>query len=93
MLRSDNAGKGQVSYLNMCVCTNIDRVDMVIQKRRLQWLGHVERMHGARLPKKLLVSKIRDGKHQEGQKQRWHDLIHADLKEVNMVVNWRTEAR
>ena len=66
----------------------------MIQKRRLQWLGHVERIHDDRLPKKLLVSKIRDGKrHQGGQKQRWHDLIHADLKEVNMVTSWKTEAR
>ena len=73
---------------------NIDRVDVMIQKRRLQWLGHVKRMHDDRLPKKLLVSKIRDGKrHQKGQKQRWHDLIHADLKEVNMVTSWKTEAR
>ena len=66
----------------------------MIQKRRLQWLGHVERMHDDRLPKKLLVSKIKDGKrHQGGQKQRWHDLIHADLKEVNMATSWKTEAR
>ena len=73
---------------------NIDRVDVMFQKKRLQWLGHVERMHDDRLPKKLLVSKLRDGKrHQGGQKQNWHDLIHADLKEVNMVKSWKTEAR
>ena len=73
---------------------NIDRVDVLIQKRRLQWLGHVKRMHDDRLPKKLLVSKIRDGKRlQGGQKQRCHDLIHADLKEVNKVTSWKTEAR
>ena len=50
---------------------NIDRVDVMIQKKRLQWLGHVERMHDDRLPKKILVSKIMDGnRHQRGQKQR-----------------------
>ena len=73
---------------------NIDKVDMMIKIRRLQWLGHVERMHDDRLAKNLLVSKIRDGKrHQKRQKQRWHALIHADLKEVNMVTSWKTEAR
>ena len=30
---------------------------------------------------------------QGGQKQRWHDLIHADLKQLNMVADWRTAAR
>ena len=51
-------------------------------------------MHDDRLPKKLLVSKIRAGKrHQEGQKQRWHDLIHTELNEVNMVTSWKTEVR
>ena len=67
---------------------------LLIQKIRLQWLGHVERMSNERLQKKLLVSKIMNGKRcQGGQKQRWHDLIHADLKQLNMVVDWRTAAR
>ena len=74
--------------------TKIERVDVLIQKRRLQWLGHVERMSDERLQKKLLVSKIMNGKRgQGGQKQRWHDLIHADLKQLNMVADWRTAAR
>ena len=33
--------------------TKIERVDVLIQKRRLQWLGHVERMSNERLQKKL----------------------------------------
>ena len=74
--------------------TKIERVDVLIQKRRLQWLGYVERMSDERLQKKLLVSKIMNGKRcQGGQKQRWHNLIHADLKQLNMVADWRTAAR
>ena len=54
--------------------SNIDRVEVMIQKRRLKWLGH------------LLISKIADGKrHQGGQKQRWHDLVQSDLKKLNIV--------
>ena len=30
---------------------------------------------------------------QGGQKQRGHELIHADLKQLNMVADWRTAAR
>ena len=63
----------------------IERVEVLIQKWRLQWLGHLARMPDDRLPKKLLVSRISNGKrHQGGQKQRWHDLIQADLKKVNL---------
>ena len=50
---------------------NIERIDVMIQKRRLQWLGHLERMPADRLLKKLLTSKITDGRRQQGgQKQR-----------------------
>ena len=64
----------------------------MIQKRRLKWLGHLERMPDDRLPRRLLVSKIAGGKrHQGGQKQRWHDLVQSDLKKLNIVDVWRAE--
>ena len=72
---------------------NIERLDVMIQKRRLQWLGHLERTSADRLPKKLLTSKIMDGKRQQGgQKQKWHDLVHKDLKTLNLVDVWKQEA-
>ena len=72
----------------------IERVGVLIQKRRLQWLEHLARMPDDRLPKKLLVSRISNGKrYQGGQKQRWHDLIQADLKKVNLENVWRVEAQ
>ena len=72
---------------------NIGRIDVMIQKRRLQWLGHLERMPADRLPKKLLTSKITDGRRQQdGRKQRWHDLVHKDLKTLNLVDVWKQEA-
>ena len=64
---------------------------MMIQRRRLQWLGHLERMENARLQKKLMVSK--STRSQGDRKKRWHDLIYSDLKKLNIVDNWRTEAR
>ena len=49
---------------------NIERVDSILQLKRLKWLGHIERMADSRWPKKLLVSKICGGKRsQGGQKQ------------------------
>ena len=43
----------------------------MIQKKRLKWLEHLERMPDDRFSRRLLVSKIAGGKrHQGGQKQR-----------------------
>ena len=74
--------------------SKIERVDVMIQRRRLQWLGHLERMENSRLQKKLMVSKIAEGsRSQGGQKKRWHDLIYTDLKKLNIIDTWKTEAR
>ena len=72
---------------------NIERVETILQRRRLRWLGHIERMKNTRLPKQLLVSKFEEGKRPHGkQRQRWHDVMNADLKSLNMVSSWRTKA-
>ena len=50
--------------------------DCILQQRRLRWLGRVERKCEERVSKKLLVSRINGGKKcQEGQKQRWVDVV------------------
>ena len=50
-------------------------------------------MENTRLPKQLLVSKFEEGKRPHGkQRQRWHDVMNADLKSLNMVSSWRTKA-
>ena len=72
---------------------DVDRVEAMLQRRRLRWFGHVQRMKNSRLLKQLLVSKIEGGKRlQKKQKQRWHDVMNADLKSLDMVSTWRTKA-
>ena len=45
-------------------------------------------------PKEIMVSKIAEGlRSQGGQKKRWHDLIYTDLKKLNIIDTWKTEAR
>ena len=71
----------------------IQRVDVMMQHRRLQWLGHVERMNEERIPRKILVSRIVGGKRsKEGQKKRWQDMVYADLKTLHLGKTWKTEA-
>ena len=73
---------------------NIERVDSILQLKRLKWLGHNERMADSRWPKKLLVSKICGGKRsQGGQKHRWHDVVNNDLKAIGLVSGWRSKAK
>ena len=50
-------------------------------------------MENSRLPKQLVVIKINEGKRLHGkQKQRWHDVVNADLKSLDMVSTRRTKA-
>ena len=73
---------------------NIERVDSILQLKRLKWLGHIERMADSRWPKKLLVSKIcGDKRSQGGQKHRWHDVVNNDLKAFGLVSGWRSKAK
>ena len=65
----------------------------MLQQRRLRWLGQVQRMENSRLPKQLLVSKTEVSKRlQKRHKQRWHDVMNANSKSLDMVSTWRTKA-
>jgi hypothetical protein len=51
-----------------------------IKVRRLEWLGHIIRMDGARVAKKVFVSKP-EGRRDIGRpKLRWLDDVEDDIK-------------
>ena len=71
----------------------IERVDVMIMRRRLRWLGHLERLDDTRIPKRLLVCCPLGGKRSVGgQKMRWCDVIVRDLKRCDLVPDWRDTA-
>ena len=73
---------------------DLRRVEVMLMKRRLRWLGHVARMEEARIPKCLLVCKLAGGKRSVGgQKRRWNDVIVNDLKKCELYPNWREQAQ
>ena len=77
----------------LCSMAGIERVEVMVMRRRLRWLGHVERMDDTRLPKCLLVCKPQDGKRSAGgQKRRWNDLVLWDLKRCGLLPDWRDMA-
>jgi hypothetical protein len=52
-----------------------------IKVRRLEWLGHIIRMDGARMAKKVFVSKP-EGRRDIGRpKLRWLDDVEDDIKD------------
>ena len=63
-------------------------IDTMITITRLKWLGHIRRMPDHRYPKILLMAKLREGKRNPSKpKQRWKDLVKADLKKFHMSTN------
>ena len=72
----------------------LERVEVMLMRRRLRWLGHVARMEETCIPKCLVVSKLARGKHSVGgQKRRWNDVIVCDLKKCDVYSNWREQAQ
>ncbi len=63
-------------------------LDIITDRRRLQWLGHVGRMSAERLPKMLLFGELRKKRPCHGTKKRWRDLVSHDLQAIGMERRW-----
>lgn len=67
------------------------RISNFIKMRRMQWLGHLERMVEGR-DVRSLAWKIPEGKRKRGRpRKRWRDAIEEDLAEKG-IQNWKTKA-
>ena len=54
---------------------------VLIQRERLRWLGHVERMDDNRLPKQVLHAQLAEGSRPFSRpKKRWVDCVREDLR-------------
>ena len=72
----------------------MERVETMIMKRRLRWLGHLERMENSRIPKCFLVCRPVTGRRSAGgQKKRWCDVLVSDLKWCDLWDDWRKIAK
>ena len=64
----------------------IERVEVMVMRRRLCWLGHLERMADTRLPRCLLVCRPQAGKHSAGRQKRcWNNVVLGDLKKCDLL--------
>jgi hypothetical protein len=63
-----------------------------IKSRRLQWLGHLERMDESRNVK-TIAWKAPDSKRKRGRpRKRWREAVEEDLKEKG-IQNWKEKAK
>jgi hypothetical protein len=57
---------------------------MEIKVRRLEWLGQIIRMDGARMAKKVFVSKSESRRDIGRPKLRWLDDVEDDIKSLGL---------
>ena len=55
-----------------------------VQRRRLEWLGHLARMPNHRVPKVMLFSWLPQPRPRCGPQRRWRDVVKRDLKAVEV---------
>ena len=59
----------------------------VLKLAQLRWTGHVIRMSGERLPKKVFYGELQEGKRsQSGQKKRYKDTLKASVKNFDIPI-------
>ena len=69
-------------------------LQLKLQKRRLEWLGHLARMSDYRMPKITLFSWLPQPCPSCGPKRRWRDVAKKDMQAANIATDtWHEEAR
>ena len=72
----------------------MERLEVVLMRRRLRWLSLVVRMGSTRIPKCMLVCKPKGGRHSPGgQNRRWVDVVVGDLKRCEYLQDWRQQTQ
>ena len=71
-----------------------DSLEDTITATRLRWLGHLARMGGDRVPKKVLFGWLPQPRPLHGTKMRWRDRVRKDLRKFDIDERtWYTEAQ
>ena len=59
--------------------TGVVRLEEFLREKRLQWLGHVEKMDEERDPVKALLLEVADGTKKGRPKKRWKEVLECGM--------------
>ena len=66
-------------------------IEKVVRSKRLQWLGHMERMDNSRTVKGI-EGRGTEGKRKRGRpRKEWGETVWEDIRRRN-ITNWREKA-
>ena len=66
--------------------TGLEKLEVILKRRRLRWWGHLQRMSTNRISKQALHWAPADGRRKRGRpKKNWKSTITDDLKDLGMV--------
>ena len=55
-----------------------------IKGQRISWLGHLERMEGDRMPKKIFNQQLEGTKRRGRPRKRWKEQVEGDLQVLGL---------
>jgi hypothetical protein len=59
-----------------------------IKSQRIRWLGHVERMEGNAMPKRISKGRLYSKRRKGRTRMRWFDDVESDLMKME-VKGWK----
>jgi len=59
-----------------------------IKGQRISWLGHLERMEGDRMPKKIFTQELEGTRRRVRPRKRWKEKVERDLQVLGLR-RWR----
>jgi len=66
--------------------TSLQKLELIIEERRLRWFGHIWRMDDGRLPKQSMHWETSTRKRRPSRpRKKWIDIVRQDMKEIGML--------